>query len=112
MEDAAEDALDFGDGVDLDLGDGVDLADGAAETTNSALAVTDVAVLGAGAGIAGMAVYKGAQALRAKSTQPLQAGHTATIELKLSVSLRNCFLPFLVFSPRCIFLPKRVLVCL
>ena len=45
----------------------------------------EIAFLGAGGAIGAMAVYKGAQALRAQTNEALQDAHVAGFRLKLSV---------------------------
>jgi hypothetical protein len=65
----------------------------------------DAAVLGAGGAIGAGAIYKGAQALRAKNNEPLQNGAThqcvSNLKLKLSVCPQHnftcytCLIPFL-----------------
>ena len=52
---------------------------------DEALEGAEIAFLGAGGAIGAMAVYKGAQALRAQTNEALQDAHVAGFRLKLSV---------------------------
>ena len=51
----------------------------------------EIAFLGAGGAIGAMAVYKGAQALRAQTNEALQDAHVASFRLKLSVCQQHPF---------------------
>ena len=55
------------------------------DEAENGLGGAEIAFLGAGGAIGAMAVYKGAQALRARTNEALQDAHVASFRLKLSV---------------------------